>query len=343
MTGGLGFIGSNVARRLVELGADVLVVDSLKPDYGGNLHNVAGIQDQIDIHVATVTDQALMSRLVEGQHYIFHLAGQVSHLGSMQKPFEDLEANCQTTLSLLEACRKHNPHVKLVYASTRQIYGVPDVLPVDERHALHPLDVNGIHKLAAEWYHRVYCRTHGLCAAMLRLTNTYGPRMRVKDARQTFLGLWIRQVLEGREIQVYGDGNQRRDLTYVDDAVDALLLAAVNETCAGDIFNVGGDGPICLRELAELLIAINGGGRYRLVPFPPEHRAIDIGDYYADDQKIRAQLGWRMKTPLREGLVKTLAYYRANDRHYWDTSQELVAAATTTPPDRSATPSPLQS
>lgn len=318
ITGGLGFIGSNLARRLAGLGAEVFLVDSLVPEYGGNLFNISGIESLVKVNIADVRDEHSVTYLVQDQDYLFNLAGQTSHLDSMRDPYTDLEINCQAQLFVLEACRKYNPRVKVVYASTRQIYGVPDCLPVDERHLVHPVDVNGVNKMASEWYHMVYSNVHNVRACILRLTNTYGPRMRVKDARQTFLGWWIRQVIEGQEIQVFGDGSQLRDFTYVDDVVDAFLRVAISDACDGEIFNLGGDGPISLRDLAELLMSLNGGGRFSIVPFPPDHKAIDIGDYYADDRKIRSRLGWCPKTPLREGLARTLEYYREYCRHYWE-------------------------
>src|SRR5215210_599676 len=286
ITGGLGFIGSMLARRLVELGARVTLVDSLIPIYGGNMRNVAGIEDRVKINIADVRDEYSMDYLVQGQDFLFNLAGQTSHLDSMRDPYTDLEINCRAQLSILEACRKHNPGLKLVYASTRQIYGKPDYLPVDERHPLHPTDVNGINKMAGEWYHIVYNNVYGIKACVLRLTNTYGPRMRVKDARQTFLGIWIKQLIQGEPIKVFGDGLQIRDLNYVDDVVDALLLAATTDGVNGQIFNLGADETINLRDLAELLIEVNGGGHYDLVPFPSELKSIDIGDYYGDYRLI---------------------------------------------------------
>ena len=318
ITGGLGFIGSNLARRLVGLGAEVLLVDSMIPEYGGNLFNIAGIESLVKVNLVDVRDEYHVTTLVQDQDYLFNLAGQTSHLDSMRDPYTDLEINCRAQLSILEACRRHNPTVKIVYASTRQIYGVPNYLPVDERHRQRPVDVNGVNKMAGEWYHIVYNSAYGLRTCALRLTNTYGPRMRVKDARQTFLGWWLRQLIEGEEIQVFGDGRQVRDFTYVDDVVDAFLMAAVSDGCNGEIFNLGGDGPISLRGLADLLLSINGGGRFSTVPFPSEHKAIDIGDYYADDQKIRSSLGWHAKISLREGLGQTLHYYREHRGHYWE-------------------------
>ena len=317
ITGGLGFIGSNLARRLVELGARVTLVDSLIPEYGGNLFNIAGIEDRVRVNIADVRDEYSMDYLVQGRDFLFNLAGQTSHLDSMQNPYTDLEINCRAQLSILEACRKHNPRVKIVYASTRQIYGKPDYLPVDERHLLHPTDVNGINKMAGEWYHIVYNNVYGIRAVSLRMTNTYGPRMRVKDARQTFLGIWIKNLIEGKPIQVWGDGLQVRDFNYVDDAVEAILLAATSENANGQIFNLGSDETINLRDLAELCIEVNGGGTYEIIPFPPDRKVIDIGDYYADYRKIRGMLGWIPRVNLREGLARTLEYYRAHREHYW--------------------------
>jgi len=309
ITGGLGFIGSNLARRLVALGARVLLVDSLIPKYGGNIANIAGIETAVRVNIADVRDEHGMRYLVQGQDFIFNLAGQVSHLDSMTDPYTDLEINARSQLSILEACRHGNPAAKIIFASTRQIYGKPSYLPVDEQHPLQPVDVNGINKLAGEWYHIVYHNVYGLPTVSLRLTNTYGPRMRVKDARQTFLGWWIRQLLEGQTLQIYGDGRQLRDFNYVDDAVEALLLAATREEANGQIYNLGGDDPISLLDLAELMIAIQGRGRYEIIPFPPDRKQIDIGDYYGDYRKIRSELGWQPRTTLREGLTRTLAYF----------------------------------
>jgi UDP-glucose 4-epimerase len=235
----------------------------------------------------------------------------------MRDPYTDLEINCRSQLSILEACRKNNPDVKIVFASTRQIYGAPDYLPVDERHLLHPTDVNGINKMAGEWYHVVYNNVYNIRATALRLTNTYGPRMRVKDARQTFLGWWIRQVIEGRELQIFGDGRQVRDLNYISDVVEALLLAAAEDDANGQVFNLGGHEPTNLLNLAKLLIELNGTGSYRMVPFPPDRKSIDIGDYYADYRLIQGKLGWQPSVPLREGLARTLDYYRRYRCYYW--------------------------
>lgn len=318
ITGGLGFIGSSLAIRLVDLGAEVLLIDSLVPEYGGNLFNIEPVRDRVRVNISDVRDEHAMKYLVQGCDYLFNLAGQTSHMDSMLDPYTDLEINARAQLSILEACRKHNPELKLVFASTRQMYGRPQYLPVDERHPLHPVDVNGINKMAGEWYHIVYNDVYGLRASVLRLTNTYGPRMRVKDARQTFLGIWIRRVVEGLPFQVFGDGKQVRDYNYVDDVVDALLLAAWSDDANGQIFNLGADDPMTLLDTAETLVRVSGTGSYERIPFPPDRKAIDIGDYYADYRSIRARLGWKPNVQLEEGLERTVAYYHAHRAHYWE-------------------------
>jgi UDP-glucose 4-epimerase len=316
ITGGVGFIGSNLACHLVAMGADVLLVDSLIPKYGGNLFNIAGIRDQVRLNIADVRDEHGLRYLVQGQDVIFNLAGQVSHTDSMIDPYTDLEINARSQLSLLEACRHGNPQANIVFASTRQIYGRPQYLPVDEAHPLQPVDINGINKTAGEWYHIVYHKVFGLKTVSLRLTNTYGPRMRVKDARQTFLGWWLRQVLENQVLQVFGDGQQIRDFNYVDDVVLALLLAAYYEKANGQIYNLGAPEAINLTELADLMVEIAAQSRYEIVPFPNDRKRIDIGDYHGNYDKIRRELGWAPQISLRDGLSQTLAYYREHLAHY---------------------------
>jgi len=331
VTGGLGFIGSNVAIRLVQLGAHVTVVDSLIPETGGNPFNIAPVQDHPNLSVRTVDvrDVLAMERLVRNQAIIFNLAGQVSHIDSMQDPFTDLEINCRSQLALLDTCRRVAPETKVVFASTRQIYGrvAEELLPVDERQAPNPVDVNGINKLAGERYHVLYNNVYGIRTSVLRLTNTYGPRMLVKNDRQTALGWLIRQAMDDEEITIFGDGLQLRDFTYVDDVVNAFLMAGANDAANGQVFNVGASEPVSLRELAEVLVEVTGTGSYRLVPFPPERKAIDIGSIYIDDRKIRRVLKWRPYVELREGLTQTVGFYRTHRAEYWAKPHARPAAA----------------
>ena len=318
ITGGLGFIGSNLAKHLVELGARVTLVDSLIPQYGGNLHNIQGYESRMKINICDVRDPYAMEYLIRGKHYLFNMAGQTSHLDSMLDPSSDLEINAKAQLSILETCRKVNPAIKLVFASTRQLYGKPEYLPVDEKHPVRPVDVNGINKLAGEWYHLLYNNVYGIRACALRLTNTYGPGMRVKDARQTFLGIWVRRLLEGKSIQIFGDGLQLRDFNYVDDCTEALLLAGARDVANGKVYNLGSREVINLKALADILKQLEPSAQIELVPFPPERKAIDIGDYYSDFSLVQSELGWQPRTGLSTGLKNTVDYYRNNASHYWD-------------------------
>src|ERR687885_308109 len=291
------------------------------PETGANAFNIRPVEDhpRLSVRKVDVRDVLAMERLVRGQEVIFNLAGQVSHIDSMQDPFTDLEINCRSQLALLDTCRRVAPETKVVFASTRQIYGrvAEELLPVDERQAPSPVDVNGINKLAGERYHVLYNNVYGIRTSVLRLTNTYGPRMLVKNNRQTAIGWLLRQALDGEEITIFGDGSQLRDFTYVDDAVEAFLLAGANDAANGQIFNVGAIEPVSLREVAEMLTETTGVGSYRLVPFPPERKVIDIGSIYVDDRKIRRVLRWAPKVDLREGLARTVDFYREHRQHYW--------------------------
>jgi UDP-glucose 4-epimerase len=325
ITGGLGFIGSNLARLLADLGAQVLLVDSMIPDYGGNFFNIRGIEGRVRVNVADIRQESTMDYLVRDRAVIFNLAGQVSHIDSMRDPHTDLEINCRSQLSILEACRRHNAGVKVVFAGTRQVYGKPDTLPVTEAHLVRPTDVNGINKAAGENYHILYNNVFGIRACSLRLTNVYGPRQLVKHNRQGFIGWFIRTSVEGGEIQIYGDGSQLRDFVYVDDAADAFLRAGACDDCNGHVYNVGGEAPVSHRDLVTLLLEVAGTGRVRYVDWPAEKKAIDIGSFYADSTRFRQAVGWSPCVPLREGLARTVAYYRENLTHYLDPEFEDVA------------------
>jgi UDP-glucose 4-epimerase len=316
ITGGAGFIGSNLAWRLADLGADVLIVDSLLPDYGGNLFNLHGLEQRVTLNIADIRQATTMNYLVRGREVIFNLAGQVSHIDSMRDPQTDLDINCRSQLTLLEACRAHNPGAKVVFAGTRQVYGRPDRLPVDESHLVRPTDVNGINKAAGENYHIVYNNVFGVRACSLRLTNVFGPRQLIRHSRQGFIGWFIRLALEGREIQVYGDGSQIRDFVYVDDVADAFLRAGATDACNGGVFNVGGHEPIAHRDLVAMLIEEAGRGSVKFVEWPEEKRRIDIGSFYSDSTKFTSTTGWAPAVGLREGLRRTLAFYRAHFDEY---------------------------
>ena len=316
VTGGAGFIGSHVARRLVQLGATVTIVDALIPDCGGNLFNIADLREQVHLRIADLRDREAIEDLVCDPDFVFNLAGQVSHIDSMIRPVDDLELNCVAHISLLEACRRRNPGVRIVYAGTRQAYGRPRYLPVDERHPRIPTDINGINKMAGEAYHLLYHRLHGMRATSLRLTNTFGPGLLIRHPRQGFLSVFLRRVLDDEPIRVYGDGSQLRDLNYVDDVVAAFLAVAADDATVGEALNLGSDPPLSLRQVAELMIEIAGSGRVERVPFPDDLKRIDIGSYYGDFARIRAAVGWQPQVPVAEGLRRTLAYYRRNARHY---------------------------
>jgi UDP-glucose 4-epimerase len=312
VTGGLGFIGSNLVRQLADAGADVLIVDSLFPDYGGNRFNIQGLEDRVHVNISDVRDRTSMEALVRDREVIFNLAGQVSHIDSMRDPHTDLEINCRAQLSMLEACRKFNPAVRVVYAGTRQVYGRPDRLPVDESHLVRPADINGVNKAAGEYYHLLYNNVFGVRACSLRLTNVYGPRQLIRHNRQGFIGWFIRLAIEGKEIQVFGDGTQLRDFVFVDDAADAFMRAGATDACAGEVFNVGGDEPVSHKQLVALLLDVAGSGSVRFVEWPEEKKRIDIGSFYTDSSKFRHTVGWQPQVDLRTGLERTIAFYRAN-------------------------------
>ncbi|MBA2567899.1 MAG: NAD-dependent epimerase/dehydratase family protein [Actinobacteria bacterium] len=317
VAGGLGFIGSNLAIRLVGLGADVTVVDASIPGHGANAFNLDPVRDQVRIVGADLRDGERMDVLVRGQEVVFSLAGQVSHLDSMADPLADLGLNYASQLSLLEACRRSNPHARVIFAGSRQQYGRPQYLPVDESHPLTPIDVNGINKTAAERAFLLYHEVYGMATCALRLTNTYGPRMQMRHPRQGFASWFVRLALEGREIELFGGGVALRDFNYVGDVVDAFLACGADDRALGEVFNLGHARPVSLREFTEILLDLAGGGSSRDVPFPPERASIDVGNVYADFSKIREALGWSPRVDLREGLALTVEYYRAHYKHFW--------------------------
>jgi len=316
ITGGLGFIGSTLAHRLLKLKAQITLVDSLIPEYGGNLFNIHGIENKVKVNIADVRDSYGMNYLVQNQDYIFNMAGTLSHTDSMEDPFTDLQINCASQLSILQSCRKYNPKVKIIFAGTRGEYGRAVYLPVDEKHPLNPVDINGINNIAAEMYHILYNNAFGIKATSLRLTNTYGPRHQMKHHRQGIINWFVRLVIEDKEISIFGEGKQIRDTNYIDDVVEALLLTAANDKSYGQIYNLGGT-PASLKEIVEMLIKICGKGRYKFVPFPKSSRIVEVGDYIADYSKITRELGWKPGISLEEGLRRTIEYYEKYRKHYW--------------------------
>jgi UDP-glucose 4-epimerase len=317
VAGGLGFIGSNLAIRLVELGAHVTVVDALIPGHGGNRFNIEPVEQQVRVEVADLRDRPAIEELVAGQDVIFNLAGQVSHVDSMNDPVADVELNYLAQLSLLEACRERNRDAPVVFAGSRQEYGRPRYLPVDEQHPIDPVDVNGVNKAAAESALLVYHRAYGLPVCSLRLTNTYGPRMLMRHPRQGFAAWFIRLAVEGGEIELFGSGSDLRDFNYVDDVVDALLLSGSTTVANGQVYNLGHPEPTSVAAFAETVMEVAGGGTLRDVPFPKDRARIDVGSVFADFSKIRDELGWEPRTTLREGLARTVEYYRAHRDAYW--------------------------
>ncbi len=309
VTGGIGFIGSNLALALVDRGADVLLLDSMLPAYGADLRNLEPFRDRVRINFSDVRDRHGLRYLVREQDLIFSLAGQVSHSESMRDPMTDLEINCRSQLSLLECCREGNPDVTIVFASTRQIYGRPRYLPVDEQHPLEPVDVNGVNKLAAEMYYALYQQVYGIKTVSLRLTNTYGPRMDLVNAHKGFIGVFVKRALSGQTIQIYGSGEQRRDFNYVDDVVDALLVGGESLAAHGNVYNLGHPEPKSLNQFVEILRK-HAEFDCERIPFPPQAERIDIGDYYGKFDKFHAATGWEPKVDLESGLSKTLEYFR---------------------------------
>ncbi|MHB8482298.1 MAG: NAD-dependent epimerase/dehydratase family protein [Nitrospiria bacterium] len=316
ITGGLGFIGSNLAIRLLEEGANLTLLDSMIEGYGGNLRNIEEIKEKVTINYSDMRDVFSLRYIVRDKDFIFNLAGQVSHIDSMTDPVSDLEINAKAQLTFLEACRQVNPQAKIIFASTRQFYGKPKYLPVDEKHPIEPPDVNGINKWAGEQYHLLYHKVYGLKSVALRLVNTYGPRQLIRHNRQGFIGWFIRKAVLGEKIQVYGTGNQLRDLIYVDDVVEALLLAGSNDETYGKIFNLGHDEKVSLFQLTSLLTEITGKGDVEIIPFPEERKKLDIGDFYGDYSEMRKVCGWKPSISLKEGLKRTVDYYTKYLEYY---------------------------
>src|SRR3989344_5348815 len=316
ITGGLGFVGSNLALKLVELGANITVLDSLLPDFGGNKFNIFPIKNRVNVKIADMRNQRMLEKIVGDFEIIFNLAGTLSHIDSMTNPLLDLDINCAAQLSLLQACRKNNRSAKIIFTGTRNQYGKALYLPVDEKHIQEPTDINGINAMASEKYHLLYTKIYGMPTVSLRLTNTFWPRHQMKHSKQGVLNWFMRLLLEGKNVELYGDGTQIRDVNYVDDVVNALILAAENKKAIGKAYNLGGQ-PITLKQFVEEVIKVLGAGNYLLRPFPPERKVIEIGNYVADIGKIKNDLNWEPKIKLEEGIKITIKYYKKYKNYYW--------------------------
>lgn len=317
ITGGLGFLGSNLAIALQARGAQVTIVDALIPAYGGNWFNVESIRDQLRVVTGDVRDPALMNELVQGQDYVYHLAGQVDHIMSLTDPYPDIDINVKGTAVVMEACRHFNPAARVVYSGTRGQYGRPQSLPVAETAPTQPLGIYEITRLAAEKIVEAYHLVFGVRSVLLRITNTYGPRAQMQHSRYGVVNWFVRLALDDKTIPVFGDGRILRDFLYVDDCIDALLAASADETAYGQIFNVGVDRPTNFQQLAEVIVEVAGKGRWELTPFSAERKAQEPGDFYSDITKIRSHLGWSPRVELRDGIERTVAYYRRHQSHYW--------------------------
>jgi UDP-glucose 4-epimerase len=317
ITGGLGFLGSNLAIRLVELGALVTILDAMVEDHGGNLYNIEPVRDHVAINFSDVRDEYGLRYLVRGQDYIFHLAGQNDHVRSLKDPFPDIDINIRGAATLLETCRRVNPTARLIYSGTRGEYGPAVRLPVDEEQPLHPKGIYELSSMTAQMLFRIYHEHHGLRTITLRLTNIYGERAQMRHDRFGVANWFVRLALDDQTIPVFGTGSYRRDFVYVDDAVDAMLMCAATEAAYGEVFNVGNDRAACFRELAETIVRVAESGRWTYANFSPERAAQEPGDFYSDISKVRRVVGWGPKTPLDAGIRRTVDYYRRAKEHYW--------------------------
>jgi len=317
VTGGLGFIGSNLSVRLVELGAKVTIVDNMMPRLGGNLFNVKEIMDHIQINFSDVRDEHSMDYLVKDQDFIFHLAGQVNHVDSIRNPIQDLDINCRGTLVLLESCRKYNREVKVIFSGTRGEYGASVKLPVAEDHPTNPKGIYAVTNLSAEKMVLVYDDVHKISGTCLRITNTYGPRHQMAHDEYGVLNWFIRRAMDDEMIPVFGDGHILRDFLYVDDLVDCFLQVAACSAAFGEVFNVGTGIPISFIDLAKKIMEVTGSGKVAFTEFTKERKEVEPGDYYTDISKIRKIVGWMPKTDLSGGLKKTIEFYRKYKKEYW--------------------------
>ena len=317
ITGGLGFIGSNLAIALVDLGARVTVLDAMRDDHGGNIFNVEPIRDRVAINFSDVRDESSLQYLVRGKDYIFHLAGQNDHVLSLTNPFPDIDINIKGSAMLLETCKRVNRDARLIYSGTRGEYGPAAMLPVGEDQPMRPRGIYELSSLTAQQLFQIYHDNHGVRSITLRLTNIYGERAQMRHSRFGVANWFVRLALDNEAIPVFGDGLLLRDFVYVQDAVEAMLRCAVTESAYGQVFNVGNSHASNFRELAETVVRVAGSGRWQLAPFSPERAAQEPGDFCSDIRKIGRVVGWRPVTSLEDGITKTVAFYRKFREHYW--------------------------
>jgi UDP-glucose 4-epimerase len=317
ITGGLGFLGSNLAIALVGLGAQVTLLDAMLDDHGGNLFNVEPIRDRVMVNFSDIRDESSLKYLVAGKDYVFHLAGQNDHVLSLRDPFPDIDINIKGAAMLLETCRRVNRSARLVYGGTRGEYGRAVMLPVAEDHPIRPRGIYELSSLTAQQLFQIYHDNHGVASVTLRLTNVYGERAQMKHSRFGVANWFVRRALDDETIQVFGDGSLLRDFLYVQDAVDAMIRCAATEEAYGQVFNVGNSRASSFRELAETVVRVAGTGRWEFAPFSPERAAQEPGDFCSDVRKIKRVVGWEPTTSLDEGVERTVRYYRLHRPRYW--------------------------
>ena len=317
VTGGLGFIGSNLCIKLVSLGAEVLAIDNMLPRQGGNIFNIEPVKNKIKINISDIRNPVSMNHLVKGQDYIFHLAGQVNHVDSVKNPLQDLSINVEGTLVLMEALRQNNKTAKVIFTGTRGEYGASLNLPVAENHSINPIGIYAITNFAAERIVLTYHNLHGIKSMCLRITNTYGPRHQMQHDEYGVFNWFIRKAMDNEVIPVFGNGQILRDYLYIDDLIEGMLMTAVCDKAYGEVFNIGSGTALNFIDLAKTIVKVAKSGRTNFTDFTPERKALEPGDYYADISKIKRIVGWKPKTNLEDGIRKTIEYYNKNRKFYW--------------------------
>ncbi len=319
ITGGLGFLGSNLAHRLVGMNAKVTLVDALFPEYGGNMFNISGIEDDVVVVKEDARNIGKMRELVKDQDVIFHFAAQVSYIDSLNDPMHDLDMHCGSTLVMLEACRYLNPDIRFIFSSSRLQFGAidPDQNPVKEDTPNRPLSLYGIHKAASEQYGIVYHKNFRMHTVSFRIANPYGPRQQMKHSKYSIVGWFLRQAMENQTIEIFGDGSQLRDYIYVDDMVEAMVRAAASDQSSGEVYNLGSGIGTRFGEMAQTVVDVVGSGKVEFVPWPANYETNETGHYITDINKMRTALGFVPEIKLQEGIERTAEYYLKYQEKYW--------------------------